>query len=116
MTPSRAAPWAVLALLGGGIAWAVHLLASYAVVSVGCATGWWGTRPLLGALTVACIALAVATGVLAHRRRRQLAVAASTATPARFTFTVGVGLATLFTALIVLAGIVPFIVPLCEAT
>jgi hypothetical protein len=113
--PSRTTPWAVVALLGGGIAWAVHLLASYAVVSVGCATGWWGTRPLLGAVTVACIALAVATGVLAQRGRRQTAVGASAASPARFTFTVGAGLATLFTALIVLGGIVPFIVPLCEA-
>lgn len=114
MTSSHATPWAIVALLGGGIAWAVHLLTSYAVVSVGCATGWWGTRPLLGAVTVACIALAVATGILAQRGRRQTAVAASAATPARLTFTVGAGLATLFTALIALAGIVPFIVPLCE--
>jgi hypothetical protein len=107
--------WAMVAMLGGGGAWAVHLLASYAVVSVGCATGWAGTRPLLGAVTLACIALAVATGVLAHRGRRRPAAVTSTASPARFTFTVGVGLAVLFTALIVLAGIVPFIVPLCEA-
>jgi hypothetical protein len=105
----------VVALLGSGIAWAVHLLASYAVVSVGCATGWWGTRPLLGAVTVACIALAAATGVLAHRGRKRPAAAASSATSVRFTLTVGLGLATLFTALIVLAGIVPFVVPLCEA-
>ena len=103
------------ALLGGGIAWVVHLLASYALVSVGCATGWWGTRPLLGAITVACIALAVSTGVLAHRARQRPAVAAASATAARFTFTVGVGLAALFTALIGLAGLVPFIVPLCNA-
>jgi hypothetical protein len=100
----------VVALLGGGLTWAVHLLASYAVVSVGCATGWWGTRPLLGAVTLVCIALAVATGVLAHRGRRW-----SDAMPARFAFTVGAGLAGLFTALIVLGGLVPFIVPLCVA-
>jgi hypothetical protein len=99
----------MVALLGGGGAWAIHLLASYAVVSVGCATGWAGTRPVLGVLTLACAALAIAAGMLTQRGRG--AAVAS----ARFTLDVGAGLAALFTALIVLAGIVPFIVPLCGA-
>jgi hypothetical protein len=101
--------WPLVALLGSGGAWAVHLLASYAVVSVGCVTGWEGTRPALGVLTLACAALAIATGVLTLRRRR------AAVTSARFTLDVGAGLAALFTALIVLAGIVPLIVPVCGA-
>jgi len=109
VTPSAGTTWAVVALLGGGGAWAAHLLASYAVVSVGCATGWAGTRPMLGVLTLACAGLAVAIGVLTQRRR------GTAVTSARFTLDVGVGLAALFTALIVLAGIVPFIVPVCGA-
>ena len=113
VTPAPTTPWAVLALLGSGVAWAVHLLVSYAVVSVGCATGWSGTRPLLGAVTLACIVVAVATGIVAQRGRRWSPAAASE--PAQFAFTVGAGLAGLFTALIVLAGVVPFIVPLCVA-
>src|SRR5688500_20397399 len=113
VTPAPTTTWSVLALLGGGAAWAVHLLASYAVVSVGCATGWSGTRPLLATVTVACIVVAVGTGIIAQRGRRWSP--AATAKPAHFAFTVGAGLAALFTALIVLAGVVPFIVPLCVA-
>ena len=115
MTPSPTPMWTAVVLLGGGTAWAIHLLASYAVVSLGCASGWSGTRPLLVMVTIACIVLAIATGVLARRGRRWSAAAASSMTPAHFAFRVGGGLAALFTALIVLAGVVPFIVPLCVA-
>ena len=107
--------WTAVALLGGGVAWAVHLLASYAVVSVGCATGWWATRPLLVTVTIACIILAVATGILARRGGQSPVAAAASTKPAHFAFAVGAGLAGLFTVLIVLGGLVPFIVPLCEA-
>lgn len=112
MTPAATTTWVVVALLGSGVTWAVHLFASYAVVSVGCATGWWGTRPLLGAVTVTCIMLAAAAGIVAQRGHRWLPAASK---PEHFAFTVGAGLAVLFTALIVLAGVVPFIVPLCVA-
>jgi hypothetical protein len=111
--PAPTTTQAALALLGSGVAWAVHLLGSYAVVSVGCATGWWGTRPLLVAMTVACIVVAAASAIGAQRGREWSPAVTSKA--AHFAFTVGAGLAGLFTALIALAGVVPFIVPLCVA-
>jgi hypothetical protein len=66
-------------------------------------------------VTIACIVVAIATGILARRGRQWSDAAAPSMKPAHFAFSVGAALAGLFTALIVLAGVVPFIVPLCVA-
>jgi len=114
------ARWVMAALLGGGLAWAVHLLASYAVVTLGCATGWGGTGLLLGAITAVCGAVAVATGVAAHRARRSAAAPPAALSgpgePMRFALAVGTGLAALFAVLIALGGLIPLLVPLCAVS
>lgn len=78
MTRSPAAvPAPTLALLatGAALAWTVHLLASYLVVTVWCASGWRGMDIALVAVTVVCAAAAAVTGVAAFRlwRRGQAA-------------------------------------------
>lgn len=99
----------LFALLGGGVAWSAHLLASYAVVAIACANGWPGARPTLVILTLGAAAVAVIAGVTAGRGPAQ---PAATHTLSR----VGGGLNALFTFLIVLGGLVPFMTPLCAVT
>ena len=112
-------------LLGGGLAWAVHLLGSYAIIALACATGRSGAAPALIALTVACAAGAIAAGVLGLSTPRP-AVAAGDLSPGaddpvavvaarRFVRHVGVALSVLFTFLIVLSGFAPAMAPLCAA-
>ena len=64
-TPSL--PALLAALLGAAAAWTVHLLASYVVVAYACATGWTGARVTIALLSVATLAVAVASGMLARR-------------------------------------------------
>lgn len=61
----------LLALLGSPIAWTVHLLAGYVVVTLWCSAGWAGAELVIGSLTLVCAAAAVASGVLAFRLWRQ---------------------------------------------
>ena len=105
-------------LLGGGLAWAVHLLGSYAIIALACATGRSGAAPALVALTVMCAAGAIAAGVLALSSPGP-AMATGADDPAtavaarRFVAHVGVALSVLFTFLIVLSGFAPAMTPLC---
>jgi hypothetical protein len=94
-------------VFGGPVAWALHLLASYAVVAAGCATGWNGTVPALVTVTLACAAASAGAAVVAWRDRRE---AESTA---RMLAAIGLGLALLFLGVIVLGGVVPAMVALC---
>lgn len=57
----------LLALLGSPLAWTVHLLAGYLVVTVWCSRGWSGADLAIGILTLICAAGAVASGALAFR-------------------------------------------------
>lgn len=108
----------LFALLGGALAWTLHLFASYAVVAVGCLHGWSGARPTLAAVTFAALGLALSAGIVAVRSGsddRLLGPETGAATE-RFTLGLGVRLSALFGFLILLGGLVPFLAPLCAAT
>jgi hypothetical protein len=45
-------------LVGGGVAWVVHLLASYVIAEFGCVSGW-GQEKHLGVTTMAWLLLGV---------------------------------------------------------
>ena len=61
----------LLALLGGPLAWTLHLLAGYLVVTVWCSSGWSGADQVVGILTLLCAGAAAASGMLAFRLWRQ---------------------------------------------
>jgi hypothetical protein len=119
---SEARPrWLVPALLGGGLTWVLHLMGSYALVTLGCAAGWSGTGLALGAFTVVCGAVAVAIGLAIDRARRSITTSPTAPSrypeePARFALEVGTGLAALFAVLIALGGFIPLLVPLCAVS
>jgi hypothetical protein len=94
-------------VLGSAVAWSLHLLASYAVVTVGCSTQWKGTALALAALTIGCAVVSAGAGVVAWRDRSR------TEPTVRLLGTIGVGLALLFLGVIALGGTVPVMVPLC---
>lgn len=115
----------LFALLGGAFAWTLHLLASYAVVAVGCARGWAAARPALIVVTLAALALTGAAAIVGERARARSSTLADTTRrtgqapaidAARFTLSVGGGLSALFAFLILLGGAVPFLTPLCAVT
>jgi hypothetical protein len=60
----------LFALLGGAIAWSVHFLGSYALIAVGCVSGWAATPGLVGTATVALGAVAAWSTAVAWRRWR----------------------------------------------
>ena len=123
----------LLSLLGAPVAWTVHLLVSYVVVALACATSWGGARVLIAVLTIAGVAAAVAAGVLALRLWRQGQAALRTdAEPGEpgawddrmgergargvFLAVVALFMAILFGYLIVLQGLPPILEPVCPAT
>lgn len=61
----------MFAVLGGSLAWALHFLASYALVSVGCVAGWSATVPILVAGTVGLGAVALWSTLIAWREWRR---------------------------------------------
>jgi hypothetical protein len=61
----------LFAVLGGAIAWSLHFLGSYAVVSVGCVTGWDSTLWIVAAGTAVLAALALWSTVVAWREWRR---------------------------------------------
>ncbi len=120
MTPRVPMHVKVLALLGGPLAWTLHLFASYFVVAVACATGWGGAAATVVVLTVALALAAIATGVFGLRHWRQVQSAASWTHALNeaggeegLLFLVGVMLAALFALLIVMNGLSPLLVPVC---
>jgi hypothetical protein len=58
----------LFALLGGAVAWSVHFLGSYALIAVGCVSGWTATPGLVGTATVALAAVAAWSTAVAWRR------------------------------------------------
>jgi hypothetical protein len=50
-------------VFGGPVAWTLHLLASYAIVVMGCSTRGDDTALALVAITVGCAAASVGSGV-----------------------------------------------------
>jgi len=57
----------LFAVLGGALAWSLHFLVSYALVSVGCVARWGGTLWILVVGTVLLAALALWSTVVAWR-------------------------------------------------
>jgi len=64
-TPST--PVLLAALLGGPVAWTLHLFVSYAVVAADCATRWSGARVTVVIVTVVALLATAASGLLARR-------------------------------------------------
>ena len=56
------------AVLGGPVAWVVHLNASYFLVALGCATRWAGTGLALAGLTLLLAVVALAACYIPARR------------------------------------------------
>lgn len=129
----RADGWLLLlALVGGPVAWTLHLLVGYFLVAVGCATAWAGTDAAIVALTVVCAAAAVATGWLGLRLWRQAQEhrlsdeepgddepwdgrLGERGARANFLAIAGVLLAIMFTYAIVIEGLPPLFMPTCSA-
>jgi small-conductance mechanosensitive channel len=107
----------LVAMLGAPVAWAVHLLVSYAIVGVGCMTGLRGTVTLLTLTTVVCALAAVGAGSVAYRDRRgrQGSRSGDAATPSPRAMLLDIGLLAsgVFLLVILTAGLGPFLVPLC---
>ena len=123
----------LLALLGSPLAWTVHLLAGYLVVTVWCSSGWSGADEIIGILTVVCAGAAAASGVLGFRLWRQgQGVLLSDEEPggpdswdsrlgergarAAFLAVLGLFMGALFAYLIVLQGLPPLYAPTCPPT
>jgi len=98
----------LLALLGAPLAWTAHLLASYAVVGLACASVWRAAGASLAIVTAACAAASLGAGWLAYRLWR-------TPGPGTASLLGGVGVsgAALFTVAIVAEGMAPVFLPLC---
>lgn len=60
----------LFAVLGGAVAWSLHLLGSYAIVSVGCVAGWGSTRLIVSAGTVLLAAIALWSTTIAWKEWR----------------------------------------------
>ena len=112
----------VLALLGAPLAWTLHLFLGYLAVALGCTTGWTGTAVVIAVLTVLLAAAAIAVGWIALRSWRQVQHATSwehavdeAGGHEGLLFLVGVFLAALFTLLILMNGVAPFVVPICAS-
>lgn len=128
--PSRARM--IIAITGSPLAWTLHLMASYLLVTVWCSMGWSGLSLAIGVVTVVCGALAVGSGVVAVGLRREgQAMRERDREPgtasgwearmgergARVSFlaVMSIGAAVLFTFLILLQGLPPFFTPPCWA-
>lgn len=116
----------LIALLGGGLAWSLHLLASYVLVAFACTTDWGGARVALALLSLAALGTTGASGWLAWKRGH---IARAVDRPeddawdarmgertARVSFLMVMGLisAILFAIGIVYATLTIWIGPLCE--
>ena len=110
----------VLGLIGAPLAWTLHLAASYAIVGIGCSTGWNGVAPAVVVTTLVCAALAVASGVASYSAYRRLAPAGDPSQaehPAPgMLMLIGAILAGFFTAVIVIQGVPPLMLPPCGAS
>jgi hypothetical protein len=99
----------LIAVLGAPVAWLAHLLISYAAVGLACAAGWPRAHGWFVAVTVAALAAALASGLLALRRWQ----AATHAGWERELGLVGILGAVLFGVAIIMQAVVPAFAPLC---
>ena len=108
-------------VLGAPVAWTLHLFASYLILTIGCRTGWAGTTPAILVVTILFAAAAFASGVLAFRRwqrtsgeDRDWRMAISEPRTRDLLWMLGILAAALFGVTILLAGLPPLLVPLCQ--
>jgi len=120
----------LLALLGGPVAWTVHLFVGYAVLALWCSRGWPGPDGVLGVLTVFAFAASAASVVLAYRLWRigrqellsndpQPAEAPESSLTERserlvFLAVIALFLSALFAFLILWQGLAPVVAPECN--
>ena len=122
----------IVAVAGSPLAWTLHLMASYVGVTLWCSLGWGGLGAAVGVITLACAALAIASGAIAFGIWREgRALRERDSEPgtsgswearmgergARFSFlaVMSIGEAALFTFLIVLQGLPLLFTPPCWA-
>jgi hypothetical protein len=70
-TAGTSAGRTLFAVLGGAVAWSLHLLGSYAVVAIGCVAGWDSTLLIVVVGTAVLAALALWSTVVAWREWRR---------------------------------------------
>ena len=109
-------PRLLFALLGAPILWALHLAASYFVLTLDCISAWNGAPWALAALTALFAAGSAAGGWTGWREWRRLE--SEEADPeerhwTRFLLVTGMGGSVLFTVVIVAEGVAPAFVDLC---
>jgi hypothetical protein len=110
----------LFAVLGAAVAWSLHFLGSYAVVSIGCVAGWGSTRWIVGAGTVALAATALWSTAIAwsewRRSREGRPWDTALSEPSgwyAWLMTVGVLLGIIAAFTIVLEGFGTLMLPLC---
>lgn len=106
----------LFAFLGAPVLWAIHLGASYFLVTLDCATAWDGAAWAVAAATALCAAASIGAGRTAWRLRRPTPAAESDPDERGwigFLGVAGVGGSVLFTAVIVLEGMAPYMVGMC---
>jgi hypothetical protein len=107
---ARSGPW--IALASGGVAWAIHLLAGYFLVALGCPRAW----PLGGLLVVVTLvtgAISLAVGLISGDRWWSARASGDEGSAAMLYATAAL-LGGLFTLAIVLGGITAVILPACR--
>ncbi|MGH7509454.1 MAG: hypothetical protein ACREMZ_08285 [Gemmatimonadales bacterium] len=122
-SPASAAPLGtgslLVALLGAPIAWAVHLALSYFLVALDCGTSWNGGRNGIVVATIGFALAAAGSGLFGWREWKRMRVPTrrgdvNQPQSREFFLLGGVVLAMLFTVAIVLAGVSPFLLPMCS--
>jgi hypothetical protein len=109
----------VFAVLGGPIAWSLHLVLSYLLATVGCSTGWAGIGPAFVMTTGFFALMSASAGIVAYREWRAIRATGASGeadfADDRTAFLMGVGmaLATLFLLIVLLGGLIPLFVPYC---
>jgi|SRR5690606_30086028 hypothetical protein len=112
-----------IAVFGGPIAWSLHLLASYFLVALFCATGWPGLGVGLAAATALAAAAAAGSGLVAWRAWREhvdgqpwdSALSDPHGRATGFLLVIGMIAAGLFLLIILLAGLPPIFLSGCGA-
>jgi hypothetical protein len=110
----------VFALLGGALAWSLHLLGSYALVAIGCVARWGSTIAIVAVGTAVLAGLAVWSTLVAWREWRRtggdMAWDRGLSEPPgwySWLMTVGVLLGVTSTFTILLEGFGTLMLPLC---
>jgi len=107
-------------VLGGPIAWTLHLFVSYFIIAFACSTGWRYAAMAIGVTTVILASAAVASAVIAYRRWHQLgghqpwdSALSDPHGRGGFLWILGIVLGIFFAAVILAAGLPPVFVPTC---